>query len=62
MMFFYVPGKDSWSGSFYLKMLQSLLLLVLGSPLCVVAQSAADYYVGSLPGQPEGPLLKMHAG
>ena len=25
-------------------------------------KSAADYYVHSLPGQPEGPLLKMHAG
>jgi carboxypeptidase D len=35
------------------------LLLML--PL-VAAQSAADYYVKSLPGQPAGPLLKMHAG
>ncbi|KAK2731947.1 Cell death protease [Myotisia sp. PD_48] len=27
-----------------------------------IAKSAADYYVHSLPGQPDGPLLKMHAG
>ncbi|KAL8874257.1 MAG: hypothetical protein Q9174_000377 [Haloplaca sp. 1 TL-2023] len=26
------------------------------------AKSAADYYISSLPGQPEGPLLTMHAG
>ena len=25
-------------------------------------KSAADYYVKSLPGQPAGSLLKMHAG
>jgi carboxypeptidase D len=25
-------------------------------------KTAADYYVHSLPGAPEGPLLKMHAG
>ncbi|KAK5217434.1 Cell death protease [Exophiala xenobiotica] len=25
-------------------------------------KTAADYYVHSLPGQPDGPLLKMHAG
>ncbi|KAK0626294.1 pheromone-processing carboxypeptidase KEX1 [Immersiella caudata] len=28
----------------------------------VAAKSAADYFVHSLPGAPEGPLLKMHAG
>ncbi|KAL7274988.1 Cell death protease [Rhizina undulata] len=28
----------------------------------VLAASSADYYVRSLPGQPEGPLIKMHAG
>lgn len=41
-------------------MLLSALSLLL-SPL-VSASSAADYYVHSLPGAPEGPLLKMHAG
>ncbi|KAI4126035.1 MAG: hypothetical protein LQ338_003974 [Usnochroma carphineum] len=36
-----------------------LLLL----PAATVAEkSAADYFVTSLPGQPDGPLLKMHAG
>jgi hypothetical protein len=25
-------------------------------------KSQADYFVHSLPGQPKGPLLKMHAG
>lgn len=25
-------------------------------------KTAADYYVKSLPGQPDGPLLNMHAG
>ncbi|KAJ5799157.1 uncharacterized protein N7518_001225 [Penicillium psychrosexuale] len=41
-------------------MLLSALSLLL-SPL-VSASSAADYYVHSLPGAPEGPFLKMHAG
>lgn len=43
-------------------------------PLCILLASifwtagvmaektAADYFVHSLPGQPDGPLLKMHAG
>ncbi|KAL4814016.1 pheromone-processing carboxypeptidase kex1 [Aspergillus spinulosporus] len=37
-------------------------LSLLLNPVAVLAQSAADYYVESLPGAPEGPLLKMHAG
>lgn len=36
-------------------------LLALSSP-ATAEKTAADYYVDSLPGQPEGPLLKMHAG
>lgn len=40
--------------------LLSLLLIV--NPAFVSAATAADYYVRSLPGAPEGPLLKMHAG
>lgn len=35
--------------------------LILG-PMLAAASSAADYYVHSLPGAPDGPLLKMHAG
>jgi carboxypeptidase D len=36
-------------------------LLALSSP-ATAEKTAADYYVDSLPGQPDGPLLKMHAG
>lgn len=44
-----------------LTMLSWTISLVLG-PVLATASSAADYYVHSLPGAPEGPLLKMHAG
>ncbi|PYH79666.1 alpha/beta-hydrolase [Aspergillus uvarum CBS 121591] len=40
----------------------ALSTLLLLSPAAVVAKSAADYYIHSLPGAPDGPLLKMHAG
>ncbi|KAL3459953.1 pheromone-processing carboxypeptidase kex1 [Aspergillus heterothallicus] len=40
----------------------ALSLSLLLNSAAVTAQSAADYYVSSLPGAPEGPLLKMHAG
>ncbi|KAE8147260.1 Alpha/Beta hydrolase protein [Aspergillus avenaceus] len=57
------PGmnpSDALSISSILSYLPSvLLLLTLPS---ISAKSAADYYVRSLPGAPEGPLLKMHAG
>lgn len=43
-------------------MLSWALSLLLLNPAAVAAQSAADYYVRSLPGAPNGPLLKMHAG
>jgi carboxypeptidase D len=39
-----------------------LPLLLFWSSRLALAKSAADYYVHSLPGAPEGPLLKMHAG
>ena len=41
-----------------------LAILVLLSWLlqAVSAKTAADYFVKSLPGQPDGPLLTMHAG
>lgn len=32
------------------------------SPASATGKTAADYYVKSLPGQPDGPLLNMHAG
>ncbi|KAJ5622841.1 hypothetical protein N7490_011446 [Penicillium lividum] len=39
----------------------SWTLSLLG-PTLAAAASQADYYVHDLPGAPEGPLLKMHAG
>ncbi|KAL8701153.1 MAG: hypothetical protein Q9201_005069, partial [Fulgogasparrea decipioides] len=36
--------------------------LLLWPVLTVAAKSTADYFVTSLPGQPDGPLLTMHAG
>lgn len=36
-------------------------LLLMAAP-AIAEKTAADYYVHSLPGQPDGPLLKMHAG
>jgi carboxypeptidase D len=40
----------------------SLLLLSALIPVALAGKTAADYFVHSLPGAPEGPLLKMHAG
>ncbi len=42
----------------------ALIWVLLAPMLAVVAaeKTAADYFVESLPGAPEGPLLKMHAG
>lgn len=39
-----------------------LILSLVSFPSPAAAKTAADYYVHSLPGQPDGPLLKMHAG
>lgn len=36
--------------------------LLLWPALSAAGKTAADYYVQSLPGQPDGPLLNMHAG
>jgi carboxypeptidase D len=36
--------------------------LWLGTKIVGADKTAADYFVHSLPGQPDGPLLKMHAG
>ncbi|KAL4789872.1 pheromone-processing carboxypeptidase kex1, partial [Aspergillus venezuelensis] len=40
----------------------ALSLVFFLNSVATLAQSAADYYVHSLPGAPEGPQLKMHAG
>ncbi|RVX74172.1 Pheromone-processing carboxypeptidase KEX1 [Exophiala mesophila] len=37
-------------------------LLVMPKSTSAADKTASDYYVKSLPGQPDGPLLKMHAG
>lgn len=50
----------SSSRGFVARTLGFLSLAML--PAMAMAKSAADYYVHSLPGAPEGPLLKMHAG
>lgn len=39
-----------------------LPLLILSSPAVTAEKCAADYFVHSLPGQPEEPPIKMHAG
>ncbi|KAL8842759.1 MAG: hypothetical protein Q9176_002395 [Flavoplaca citrina] len=36
--------------------------LLLWSAITAAEKSAADYFITSLPGQPDGPLLTMHAG
>ncbi|KAI2005934.1 Cell death protease [Ophidiomyces ophidiicola] len=38
------------------------LWIILSGSVLAATKSAAEYYVRSIPGQPEGPLLKMHAG
>jgi carboxypeptidase D len=37
-------------------------MLSLGSLAGALEKTQADYFVSSLPGQPAGELLKMHAG
>jgi carboxypeptidase D len=39
-----------------------LLSLSVLIPAALAGKTAADYFVHSLPGAPDGPLLKMHAG
>lgn len=43
-------------------LLYAIVGLLSGQQSLAADKSAADYYIRSLPGQPEGPLLKMHAG
>lgn len=54
-----IPKWRKTAGAPYLAWLVIMFnaLLVMGAD-----KTAADYYVHSLPGQPDGPLLKMHAG
>jgi carboxypeptidase D len=43
-------------------LLGAVALLLFGQQCLAADKSAADYFIRSLPGQPDGPLLKMHAG
>jgi carboxypeptidase D len=58
---FSIPFLPSAKKGGAIAMLLSALTLLL-SPVLVSASSSADYYVSSLPGAPQGPFLKMHAG
>ena len=53
--------RKSWWPSIWAAMVL-LLSLTLPAMAADTGKAAADYFVHSLPGQPEGPLLKMHAG
>lgn len=39
-----------------------IFLFLWVAPAVQADKTAADYFVQSLPGAPDGPLLKMHAG
>jgi hypothetical protein len=39
-----------------------LLFAIFWTSSVTAEKTAADYFVHSLPGQPDGPLLKIHAG
>lgn len=56
--------KMRWHRDIFLFVLRSWTFFeVLScSPASATDKTAADYYVKSLPGQPDGPLLNMHAG
>ena len=50
-------GKDA-----FLTGLCGLLSISILPSMAIADKTAADYFVQSLPGAPDGPLLKMHAG
>ena len=58
MRFFTSPGRRKASSGLSTLWGIALLLPSLG----LAEPTAGDYYVHSLPGAPDGPLLKMHAG
>lgn len=49
-------------GSLRMPMAVAALLLSCAASLAAAEKSAADYFVHSLPGAPEEPPIKMHAG
>ena len=56
------PGHTVSSGSSLWLLYTVATVLLFGQQIVAAENSAADYYIRSLPGQPEGDLLKMHAG
>ncbi|KAL9115433.1 MAG: hypothetical protein Q9227_000754 [Pyrenula ochraceoflavens] len=58
----YILGRRKRAADF-LRSAWTLGMLLIGHSLPASAdKSAGEYFVRSLPGQPDGPLLKMHAG
>lgn len=65
MLFSYMRDrKMRWQRDTFLFALRlwTCLEVLSCSPASATGKAAADYYVKSLPGQPDGPLLNMHAG
>lgn len=56
------PDRIPATATFLSTAAWSLLTASLWPSVAVAEKTAADYFVHSLPGAPEGPLLKMHAG
>ena len=58
----FVTGLDRRKASWTSIWTWLITLLTLSLARAASEKTQADYFVHSLPGQPEGPLLKMHAG
>jgi len=55
-------SRPSAAGWRYLPAIVAALTLSWTTTVSAAGESAGDYFVHSLPGAPEGPLVKMHAG
>ena len=53
------PSGVRWK---HLPAVITALALPWAAPVAAADKSAGDYFVHSLPGAPDGPLVKMHAG
>ena len=56
------PSLDRRKGSWCSIWTVVLAVSCLAVRAMAAEKTQADYFVHSLPGQPDGPLLKMHAG
>lgn len=61
-MGFLTPRSNRLQKGAFLIGIWGLLLIAIWPSIAIADKSAADYFVHSLPGAPDGPLLKMHAG